>query len=121
MLLFQWNNGSWRFFDFDNILLEQKLYEKSFENISIYGISYKTFMDANSLHIVFDKVDGFIKVYDETRYLLLFGPKRYNVIYDRIRYLVSQKHGFTYSKNQYWFITFFIYKKYIDISCYNTH
>ena len=40
-------------------------------------------MDANSLHIVFDKVDGFIKVYDETRYL------------------VSQKHGFTYSKNQY--------------------
>ena len=98
MLLFQWNNGSWRFFDFDNILLEQKLYEKSFENISIYGISYKTFMDSNSLHIVFDKVDGFIKVYDETRYL------------------VSQKHGFTYSKNQYWFITFFIYKKYIDIS-----
>ena len=32
-------------------------------------------MGAKPLCIRFDKVDGFIKIYDETRYLLSFGPK----------------------------------------------
>ena len=31
--------------DFDNILLDEKLY-KTYKNILIYDISYKTFMDA---------------------------------------------------------------------------
>ena len=46
--------------------------------------------------IRFDKVDGFIKVYDGTRHLVLFGPRKYNAIYNRIRYLISQKIGITY-------------------------
>ena len=32
-------------------------------------------MGAKPLCIRFDKVDGFIKIYDGTRYLLSFGPK----------------------------------------------
>ena len=33
--------------DFDNILLDEKLYDKEYENILIYDISYKTFMVQN--------------------------------------------------------------------------
>ena len=39
--------------------------------------------------IRFDKIDGFIGDYDGTRYLALFSPEKYYVIYNRIRYLTS--------------------------------
>ena len=45
------------------------------------------------LGIRLDKVDGFIGVYDGTRHLVLFGPEKYDVIYNRIWYLISQKSG----------------------------
>ena len=48
-------------------------------------------MGAKPLRIRFDKIDGFIKIYDGTRQLVLFSPERYDPIYDRIRYLVSEK------------------------------
>ena len=54
-------------------------------------------MDAKSLRIRFDKIDGFIKIYDGSRYLVSFGPKRYDAIYDTIIYLISEKCGITYS------------------------
>ena len=44
----------------------------------------------------FDKVDGFIRVYDGNSYLVLLGPEKYDAIYNRFRYLVSQKSGITY-------------------------
>ena len=66
-----------RDFDFDNISLDRKSYKKSYENILIYGISYKHFMRANLLCIRLDKVDGIIKVYVETKFLVLFGPERF--------------------------------------------
>ena len=47
--------------------------------------------------IWFDKIDRFIKIYDKTRCLVLFGPERYNGIHDRIRYLINEKSGVTYS------------------------
>ena len=50
-------------------------------------------------YISFDKLDRFIKIYDGTRYLALFGPKTYDAIYDRIRYLMNEKSGITYSIN----------------------
>ena len=78
-------------FWFDKTLL----HEKSSENSFIYGISYKTFTGAKLLHIRLVKVDRFIKVYDGTRYLILFGPEKYDVIYIRIRYLISQKSAIT--------------------------
>ena len=40
---------------------------------------------------MFDKVDGFIRVYDGTKYLVLFGPEKYDGFFNRIRYLISQK------------------------------
>ena len=57
-------------FDFD-ILLD----EKSYGNVLIYDILYKTYIGAKPSHIRFDKVDGFIRVYDGARYLVLFDPK----------------------------------------------
>ena len=44
------------------------LEERSCENNLIYGISYKACMGGKSLRIRFDKIDGFIKIYDVTRY-----------------------------------------------------
>ena len=69
------------YFDFDNILL----YEKTYENISFYEISYKTLTGAKLLHIKFDKVDGLTRVYDGAMYLILFGAQKYDAIYDRVR------------------------------------
>ena len=84
-------------FDLHNILID----EKSQENILIYDISYKTLIDAKPLRIRFDEIDGFIKIYDGTRYLTLFGSKKYEAIYNRIRYLISLKSGITYIFSRY--------------------
>ena len=78
-------------FDFD-ILWDEKLYE----NILIYNVSYNTLMVAKPLRFRFDKVDGFIRVYDGARYLVVLGPEKYDSIYNRIRYLISQGSGITY-------------------------
>ena len=53
-------------FDFDSILSD----EKSFKNISIYDILYKTLIRARPLRIKFENVDRFIRNYDGTRYLV---------------------------------------------------
>ena len=84
-------------FDFDKILIDEKFHE----NILICNISYKTLIDPKPLRIRFDKIDGFIKIYDGTRYLTLFGSEKYNAIYYRIRYLVSLKSGLTYILSHY--------------------
>ena len=55
--------------DFSNILLDEKSY-KTQENILIYGISCKTFMGSIPLWISFNKIDGFIKIYDGIGYLV---------------------------------------------------
>ena len=49
-------------FDLDNILID----EKSHENILIYNISHKTLIDPKPLRSRFDKIDGFIRIYDGT-------------------------------------------------------
>ena len=74
-------------FDPDNILID----EKSHENTLIYDISYKTLIGLKPLRIRFDKIDGITRIYDGARYLRLFGTKKYDAIYDRIRYLTSLK------------------------------
>ena len=51
----------------DNIFLD----ENTYENILVYNILYKTFMDAKPLRIRFDKVDEIIKIYNGIRYLEL--------------------------------------------------
>ena len=61
--------------DFDNILLDEKSYKNRYENILIYDISYKTFMVAKPLRVRFDKISGFIKIYDGIKYLILYECK----------------------------------------------
>ena len=51
----------------DNIFLD----ENTYENILVYNILYKTFMDAKPLRNRFDKVDELIKIYNGIRYLEL--------------------------------------------------
>ena len=46
--------------------------------------------------IRFNKVNGFVEIYDGTIYLVLFGPEKYNAIYNRFVYPGSQKGVITY-------------------------
>ena len=52
--------------------------------VLIYNISHKNLVVAKTLRIRFDKIDGFIRVYDRTRYLVLFGSEKYDFIYYKI-------------------------------------
>ena len=38
--------------------------EKSYKNILVYSVSYKSLIDSKPLRIRLDKIDGFIRVYD---------------------------------------------------------
>ena len=82
-------------FNLDNILID----EKSYENILVYNISYKNLI-AKLLRSIFDKIDGFIRAYDGTRYSVLFVSEKYDSIYNRIRYLMSVKSDITYVISQ---------------------
>ena len=81
--------------DFSDTLWDKKSYKNKYQNISIYEILYKSLMVEKPLRTRFNKIDGFIKIYDGMRYLLLYYYERYNVNYDRIRYLISEKSGIT--------------------------
>ena len=71
---------------------------------------------------MFDKIDGFIRVYDGIIYLVLFGGEVYDFSYNRIRYLTGVKNGITYvishnyAKVKIWFIRFLILRKKINFS-----
>ena len=68
-------------FNHDNILRNKK----SYENILVFKISCKTLIDAKPLRTTFDKIDGFVRVYNGTRYSVLFESEKYCLIYYRIR------------------------------------
>ena len=74
----------------------------------IYDNSHKTLIGSKPLQIKFDKIDGFIKIYDENRYLTLFVSENYDAIYNRnryhinrIRYLISLQSSITYFFSHY--------------------
>ena len=48
---------------------------------------------AKPLCIRFNKINNFIRVYDGTRYIPLFGGKKHDFIKKRIRYLIAVKSG----------------------------
>ena len=48
-----------------------------------------------------NKIDEFIKVYDGTISLTLFGSEKFDTIYDKIIYLISLKSGITYIFSHY--------------------
>ena len=56
-----------------------------------------------------DKINGFMRIYNGTRYLTLLGAEKYDTIYDKIRYLVIDlqevSHFFSlFCKNQSWIL-----------------
>ena len=67
----------------------------------MYGIPNKTLIGSKPSSIRFDNIDGFIRIYDGIRYLTLFGSEKHDAIYDKIRYLISLKSGFTYIFSHY--------------------
>ena len=80
------------------------------------------------MHIRFDKIDGFIRIYDGTADLTLFGSEKYEAFCNKVGYLVSLKFGITYVFSYYlgkiksWFFWFFAYRKNTDFAqCCNTH
>ena len=54
----------------------------------IYAISFKSLIGPKPLHIRFDKIDGFIRTYDGTRYLTMFDSGKYDAICNSSRYLL---------------------------------
>ena len=56
----------------------------------------KTLFSSKRLRIKFDELDGFFRDYDGIRYLTFFDSEKHDAIYNRIRYLISQKSGITY-------------------------
>ena len=67
----------------------------------ISDILYKNLTGFKPLRIRFDKIDRIIRIYDGTRYLTLFGTKRFDAIYDRINYFISLKSSVTYIFSYY--------------------
>ena len=59
-------------------------------------ISYETLIGAKYLGIRFDKINGFIRVYDATRYLALLCCEKHDTISDRIKHFIRLKSGITY-------------------------
>ena len=75
-------------------ILMKKLNLKIF--VLVYDISCKSLIGAKPLRVRFDFGNGFISVYDTSRYLVLFSTDKYDAIYNSIRYLLSLKNGTTY-------------------------
>ena len=70
--------------------------EKPYGSILVYIISYKTLIGSKPLWIRFHKIDGFIRVYGNTKYLVLFGSGKYDLIYNMIRYIIGVQSGITH-------------------------
>ena len=70
-----------------------------FSTVNLYSYIYiykKIRFRLDSFPIWFDKIGEFNRIYDGTRYLVIFRSEKYDFIYDRIRYLRSIKSGITY-------------------------
>ena len=103
--------------------LDEKSYKEKCKNFLICGISYKTSNGEKTLCSRFDQIDTFIKVHDKIRYLVLFDYSRCNNIFDKIKYLISEKFGIRDSINHNFarikidsYYLFFMYWENIDLS-----
>ena len=105
------------YYYFDDIITNRDIYsvdilldEKVYENVSVYGISYKASTGSKPLRIMFDKIDEFIRVCgSEFRHLVLFDYGLFDKICDKIKYRRSEKSGIVDSinhnlRNRNWFI-----------------
>ena len=62
----------------------------------IWKYFVQALIGAKLSRISFGKVNGFIRVYDRNRYLLLLGPKKFDTIHNKFRYLITQKSNILY-------------------------
>ena len=74
-----------------DILLEETY---KTQNILIDDISNKTFMGSMPLRIRFNKIDSFIEINNEIKYLMV-DHSWVDKIFDSIKYLISEKSGTT--------------------------
>ena len=88
MLLFWWYNWNWRW-HWWHIFIDEKLDE----NILVYSMLYKYINWLKPFRIRFDEIDEFIRVYDGTRYLALFGS-------EKVIHMIHMK----YLKNKFYYI-----------------
>ena len=74
--------------NFNNILLNKKVYE----SISVYDIFYKTSVGPKQLCIRFDKIDGFMMVFDgKIKHLVLFHYGSFEKVCNKIKCLINKK------------------------------
>ena len=76
-----------------------KHFDWSHLNILVYDISCKISIIVKPLRIGYDEIDGFIKIYNRIRHLVLFDCGGFDKICDRIRYLISKKSSVKHSFN----------------------
>ena len=83
---------------FDDIITNRDIYSV---DIFIQFITFYTKLELVENHCIrFDKIDGFIRVLDgEIKHLVLFDYGLFDKIFDRIKYLISEKSGITDSIN----------------------
>ena len=68
-----------------------------------------------------------LEFFNGTRYLVLFSPEKYDAIYNRIKYIISQKSGIPYIFSHYYMkikvesYDSFASRKNIDFTCYNNY
>ena len=71
--------------DLENILID----EKSYKNVLIYDVAYKTSYGAKPLHTDFEKVNGYIIKYNKIRYLTSYhSNKKMKEFLIELRYLI---------------------------------
>ena len=114
MLLFRWQNKIRRFWYW--YLTDGK----SQKNILIYDVSYKTLIGPKPLHNRFNKIDGFIRIYNGSRYLTLFGSKKCDAIYIRIRYLKSEESKKSKNSKKVTSHVFSLYNAIIKVDFYDS-
>ena len=61
------------------------------DHVAIDNYYCKTLIGPKPLRIRFDKTDGFIRIYDGTRYLVLFGPEKYYAVHNIIMLKSGQR------------------------------
>ena len=84
-------------FDIDNTILILILTdEKSYKNILVYKVSYETLMGARTLCISFIKQADSLELMMKLDIQYYLELKKYNFIYNKMRYLIGVKSAITY-------------------------
>ena len=65
-------------------------------NILIYDVLYKKLISGKPLCVMCDKVDGFVRDYNRSKYLALFGSEKNNINFNRITFLIGLKTNISY-------------------------